>query len=102
MPKDVDHGEDLAKLAVIHQKRLAEAFSILEDRITGLLATAPLNNGDLFDLEWAIQARTEIRQLVEEEYLTTVDGIIREYPLVAASASECLLPMERLQSLTQK
>lgn len=102
MPKDVDHGEDLAKLAVIHQKRLAEAFSILEDRITGLLATAPLNNGDLFDLEWAIQARTEIRQLVEEEYLTTVDGIIREYPLVAASASEMLATYGTFTKLNPK
>ena len=90
MPTDIEHGEDLAKLVALHQKRLGDALVTLEDRIADLMATAPLKDGELFDLEWAIAARTEIRRLVEEEYLTAVDGIIREYPSVAASASTML------------
>lgn len=90
MPTDIEHGEDLAKLVALHQKRLGDALVKLEDRIADLMATAPLKDGELFDLEWAIAARTEIRQLVEEEYLVAVDEIIREYPSVAASASTML------------
>jgi hypothetical protein len=90
MPTDIEHGEDLAKLVALHQKRLSDALVTLEDRIADLMATAPLKDGELFDLEWAIAARTEIRRLVEEEYLTAVDEIIREYPSVAASASAML------------
>lgn len=90
MPTDIEHGEDLAKLVALHQKRLGDALVKLEDRIADLMATAPLKDGELFDLEWAIAARTEIRRLVEEEYLTAVDEIIREYPSVAASASTML------------
>lgn len=90
MPTDIEHGEDLAKLVALHQKRLSDALVTLEDRIADLMATAPLKDGELFDLEWAIAARTEIRRLVEEEYLTAVDEIIREYPSVAASASTML------------
>jgi|13_taG_2_1085334.scaffolds.fasta_scaffold00856_12 hypothetical protein len=90
MPTDIEHGEDLAKLVALHQKRLGDALVKLEDRIADLMATAPLKDGELFDLEWAIAARAEIRQLVEEEYLVAVDEIIREYPSVAASASTML------------
>ncbi len=90
MPADVDHVEELARLAALHQARLAEALSTLEDRVADLLASAPLKDGDLFDLEWAVQSRAEIRRLVEEEYLKTVDGIIREYTAVAGGTAEML------------
>jgi len=90
MAADVDHVEELARLAALHQARLAEALVTLEDRIADLLATAPLRDGDLFDLEWAVNARTEIRKLIEEEYLVTVDGIIREYTAVAGGTAEML------------
>ena len=90
MPADVDHVEELARLAALHQARLAEALATLEDRIADLLASAPLRDGDLFDLEWAVQSRAEIRRLVEEEYLKTVDGIIREYTAVAGGTAEML------------
>ena len=90
MAEDVDHVEELARIAKLNQERLAAALVTLEDRITDLLAEAPLMDGQLFDLEWAIQARSEIRKIVEEEYLTAVDGIIREYQGVALSATEML------------
>ena len=77
MPADVDHVEELNQIADAHQRQLAAALVTLEQRITDLLATAPLQDGNLFDLEWAIQARAEIRQIVEEEYLAEVDRIIR-------------------------
>lgn len=90
MAADVDHVEELTRLAALHQARLAEALATLEDRIADLLASAPLRDGNLFDLEWAIQARSEIRKLVEDEYLKTVDGIIREYTAVAGGTAEML------------
>lgn len=90
MPTDIEHGEELARLANANQARLAAALVTLEDRIADLMASAPLNDGNLFDLEWAIQARAEIRQAVEEEYLTVIDGIVREYSGVAVAASEML------------
>jgi hypothetical protein len=90
MPADVDHVEELNQIADAHQRQLAAALVTLEQRIADLLATAPLQDGNLFDLEWAIQARAEIRQIVEEEYLAEVDRIIREYTAVAASTYEML------------
>ena len=90
MPTDIEHGEELARLAALNQQRLADALVTLEDRIADLMASAPLSDGNLFDLEWAIQARAEIRQAVEEEYLTVVDDIVRNYSTVAVSATEML------------
>ena len=90
MATDVDHVEELARLAALHQARLEEALRVLEDRIADLLATAPLKDGNLFDLEWAIKARAEVRLAIETEYLVTVDKIVREYSIVAASAAEML------------
>jgi hypothetical protein len=90
MPADVDHVEELARLAKLHQERLTEALETLENRIADLMATAPLKDGNLFDLEWAIQARAEIRQAIEAEYLTKVDAIVREYAAVAESTMAML------------
>ena len=50
MPADVDHVEELNQIADAHQRQLAAALVTLEQRITELLATAPLQDGNLFDL----------------------------------------------------
>lgn len=83
MAADTDQLNDLLARADAHQARLIAALTTLENRIADLMAQAPLQDGALFDLEWAIQARTELRQAIEEEYLTVVDRVIREYKTVA-------------------
>ena len=90
MAADTDHFNALDRLADRHEERLASALVALEDRVSDLMATAPLRDGQLFDLEWATNARTELRQLISEEYLATVDGIIREYDEVAVGATDML------------
>lgn len=90
MAADTDHFNALDRLADRHEERLASALVALEDRVSDLMATAPLRDGQLFDLEWATNARTELRQLISEEYLATVDGIIREYDDVAVGATDML------------
>lgn len=102
MPTDVDHVEELSRLAALHQQRLAESLATLEDRIADLMATAPLKDGELFDLEWAVQSRAEIRRLVEEEYLKTVDAVIREYTAVAGRTAEMLLTYGAFTKLDPK
>lgn len=90
MGADTDYVEGLARLAEQHQQRLSDALVTLEDRIADLMATAPLKDGNLFDLEWAIESRSKLRKIIEQDYLKTVDGIIRDYNSVAASTAKML------------
>lgn len=83
MAADTDQLNDLLARADKHQARLVSALTTLERRIVDIMAEAPLQDGRLFDLEWAIQARTELRQAIEQEYLLVVDNIVREYKTVA-------------------
>ena len=66
MPADVDQLRSVIARADSHQEKLAAALVKLEDRITDLMATAPLKDGELFDLEWAIAARVQLRNAIEE------------------------------------
>ena len=86
MAADTDHYNIVERLAERHEERIASALVKLEDRVADLMATAPLRDGQLFDLEWALNARTELRQAITEEYLTEVDSIIRDYNSVADDA----------------
>ena len=86
MAADIDHAEYLASLASKHEERLASALVTLERRIADYVASAPLQDGQLFDLEWAINARPEIRRLIREEYLVEIDTIIRDYRQVHQQA----------------
>jgi hypothetical protein len=86
MAADTDHYNIVERLAERHEERIASALVKLEDRVADLMATAPLRDGQLFDLEWALNARPELRQAIREEYLTEVDSIIRDYSNVADDA----------------
>lgn len=86
MPADVDQLRAVIARADRHQELLSDALLKLENRISDLMATAPLRDGDLFDLEWALAARVELREAIEQEYLATVDSIVREYAVVADEA----------------
>lgn len=90
MSAESDYAELLDKLADKHQERLQEALFVLEDRIAQLMSEAPTEGGSLFDLEWAIAARPEIRAAMEEVYLSEVDSIIREYVGVADDTAAML------------
>jgi len=113
MAADIDQLRELIKLAETHQAKLASALVKLENRIADIMATAPLRDGELFDLEWAVQARVVLREAIEQEYLTVVDGLVRQYNDVAAKAIAMLGQygdianldasiIQQLQSLTFK
>lgn len=90
MAADSDYSEILERLADSHQERLAGALKTLEDDVASLMATAPTKDGKLFDLEWAVSARPQIRAALEADYLSEVDAAIRDYTKVSADASKML------------
>ena len=79
-----DYSEFLEELADQHQRRLSDALQTLEGRITGYIQSAPETDGQLFDLEWAVSARTELRTAIEQDFLVEVQDILGDYTNVAA------------------
>ena len=79
-----DYSEFLEQLADQHQRRLSDALQTLENRITGYIQSAPETDGQLFDLEWAVSARTELRTAIEQDFLEEVQDILGDYRGVAA------------------
>lgn len=90
MATDNQHDDYLDRLADNHLERLLAALSVLENRIADYLATAPDQAGKLFDVEWAISARAEIQQIIEQEYSVTVQSLLDDYPEVERRALEML------------
>lgn len=90
MAADTDHARAVIARGERHQRRMASVLGSLDQEIVQLMSGAPLRDGQLFDLEWAVNARTEIAQLVQEKYLTEIDDIVREYSAVAAEAQAML------------
>ena len=84
MAANDDYAEFVDRLTDQHERRLAQALQVLEADITSIVNDAPQSDGKLFDLEWAVNARDEIRQSIESDFLVTVQGIIDEYTDVAA------------------
>lgn len=80
----------LDALADTHQDRLIDALQRLEDRIADLANGAPVTDGALFDLEWAVNARPVLREIIEDEFLVEVQSILTDYPEVANRALEML------------
>lgn len=90
MAADSDYSEVLERLADSHQQRVADSLVALEGRVASLMADAPKKAGKLFDLEWAVSARTELRAALEETYLSEVDSVIRGYGAVSTDAAKML------------
>ncbi|MFZ9265063.1 MAG: hypothetical protein ACO222_07875 [Polynucleobacter sp.] len=84
------HAKLIDELGALHEKRLIDALSVLEDRIAELLSGAPLQDGKLFDLEWAIAARKDILAQINEEYLKVANQNVTEYKKAAASATKMI------------
>ncbi len=68
MSAELDHALILERLGDSHEQRLIDALKRLEERVVRIVATAPLDDGRLFDLEWAINARTQIQSVLEQDY----------------------------------
>lgn len=79
------YSEFLERLADQHQRRLADALQVLERNIAALVDSAPQTpEGDLFDAAWAVEARSSIRQAMEEDYLQAVQEVVGDYRGVAS------------------
>lgn len=102
MSAQTDRLNDVIALAEGHQRRLLEALRALELDIIALMRNAPLRDGQLFDLEWAIQARTEIRQAIDARYLALVDSFVSEYQEVAQEAQALLGRFSQFINLDQR
>jgi hypothetical protein len=90
MARDVDHVTFLSAMADAHQEKLASALVSLENKVADYLAGAPLTESQLFDLEWAINAKKDLRRIIEQEYLVKVDSLIRDYDRALASNIQML------------
>lgn len=88
MAADIDHARIVDALGTTHERRMLAILQQLEDRVASYVIQAPTRNGQLFDLAWSIQARTDIQQIMRETYLTEADSIVREYDQVLDSISE--------------
>ena len=86
MSAESEYSDLLDRLADKHQERMVTALKELEERVAELMATAPIRDGQLFDLEWAISARAELRRLIDDVYLTEVQAAVSQYRNVSNSA----------------
>ena len=90
MAADTDHARIVATLTETHEKRLFNTLQTLEERIASLAMSAPNDQGALFDLKWAIDARTDLERIMRETYLTEIDSQVREYQTIVDSMGEML------------
>ena len=54
------------------------------------MSGAPLQDGQLFDLEWAVAARPQLRAAMSEAYLSEVDAVVRSYSSLANETQDML------------
>jgi len=90
MAADTDHARIVERLADTHEQRLLASLQQLEERLAGYAIDAPTRDGQLFDLAWSLQARSDIEEIFRETYLTEVDSIVRDYTQVVDSIGEML------------
>jgi len=90
MATDKQHARFVEALGEAHERRIVEALTALEDSLANLIGKAPLKQGALFDLEWAIQARKDISAAIQTNYLTESSRIVDEYTQAAVSAGNML------------
>jgi len=83
MAANDDYADFLERLTDEHQRRMAGVLQTLEGNIASYVNSAPDTDGKLFDLEWSVQARQEVRRLMEVDFLSQMQNIIDEYVDVA-------------------
>lgn len=84
------HAKIVDALSDTHEERVISILQELEDQVAKLLLSAPLSDGNLFDLSWALSARADIERIMRETFLTEIDLQIREYDEIVASLAEVL------------
>lgn len=62
-----------------HKEFLSNAFDVTERNMAELIQSAPDRAGDLFDLQWAVNARGQMRRILEDDYLSSVQTILGDY-----------------------
>lgn len=77
------YGGYLERLGDSHQQRITQFLQVTENDLANYLQTAPSTDGAMFDAEWAINARTEMRRILEEDYLAEVQDMLGDYDAVA-------------------
>ena len=85
MAANDDYADFLERLTDEHQRRLSGVLQTLEGNIASYVNSAPDTDGQLFDLEWSLQARQEVRRLIEVDFLQEAQSVIDEYIGVANS-----------------
>lgn len=85
MAANDDYADFLERLTDEHQRRLSGVLQTLEGNIASYVNSAPDTDGQLFDLEWSLQARQEVRRLIEVDFLQEAQSLIDEYIEVANS-----------------
>lgn len=78
-----DYSEFLERLADSHQQRITGFLQATENDLASYLQTAPSTDGAMFNLEWAVNARTEMRRILEDDYLAEVQDMLGDYRAVA-------------------
>lgn len=73
-----------------HQRRLIISLNRLEQNIARYASQAPTQDGQLFDLAWAINARTQIQQQIQSELLSEFQDIVGEYANVSSELTTML------------
>jgi len=73
----------LERLGDSHQQRITQFLQVTENDLANYLQTAPSTDGAMFDVEWAINARAEMRRILEEDYLEEVQDMLGDYNAVA-------------------
>jgi len=97
------YNEYLEKQGDDHSRRMILALQRLEDEIAELASTAPLRDGQLFDLDWAVSARRDIRQSIDNTIMAEAQGIIGGYGDIQNELADAIkftgVPDEVLQGL---
>ncbi len=90
MSSESQHDKYLSDLSDSHERRIRDALDRTEQRIADYLNEAPTQAGKLFDTEWAVSARIELQQVIEEEYGGAIQSLLDDYPQVAVQSLEML------------
>nr|HIL75216.1 hypothetical protein [Rhodospirillales bacterium] len=80
-----NQAQILEKLADNHERLLGEALVEFEKSIVDKLTKAPLENGKLFDLRFALGMRKSLHQVVQKEVLSKVNTMINDFDIAEKS-----------------
>lgn len=84
-----NYEEFIDLLGNTHEERLLKAIDRLEKQIIGEANKLPTKKGKLFDAQYAIKIRSNLRAFMQKEYLGSVHESVLEY----AQAEESILEM---------